>query len=184
MLKISMADAGRDSNRAVTLLGISNTDFTTRTPVTIGADPVTHELLVQASVSIAANSSVNVNQWGGTATTLGQKAMTASVPVVLASDQSAITPTKSSTGTVTQVGDSASSVTLKAANASRLGLTVFNNSSAVLYLKAGATASTSSYTVELQQGDYWEAPANYTGIVDGIWSADSGGSALITEYTA
>lgn len=35
-------------------------------------------------------SNVNVNQWGGSATTLGQKAMTASVPVVLASDQASI----------------------------------------------------------------------------------------------
>lgn len=47
--------------------------------------------------SLAANQSVNVNQWGGTGTTLGQKAMTASVPVVIASDQSAVTIT----GTVT-----------------------------------------------------------------------------------
>lgn len=41
-------------------------------------------------VSIAATVAENVSQWGGSATTLGQKAMTASVPVVLASDQSTI----------------------------------------------------------------------------------------------
>ena len=40
------------------------------------------------SVSLSANQSVNVNQWGGTSTTLGQKAMSASVPVAIASDQS------------------------------------------------------------------------------------------------
>ena len=32
----------------------------------------------------------NISQWGGVATTLGQKAMAASVPVVIASDQSAV----------------------------------------------------------------------------------------------
>lgn len=36
-------------------------------------------------------STVDVTQWGGTATTLGQKTMAASVPVVVASDQSAVT---------------------------------------------------------------------------------------------
>ncbi len=34
---------------------------------------------------------INVAQWGGTATTLGQKAASASVPVAIASDQSALT---------------------------------------------------------------------------------------------
>jgi len=33
---------------------------------------------------------VNVNEWGGSATTLGQKAMASSVPVVISSDQSTI----------------------------------------------------------------------------------------------
>lgn len=42
-------------------------------------------------VTMAANSSVNVNQWGGAATTLGQKVSASSVPVVLASDQSSFT---------------------------------------------------------------------------------------------
>jgi len=37
--------------------------------------------------ALTANQSVNVNQYGGTSTTLGQKTMTASVPVTVASDQ-------------------------------------------------------------------------------------------------
>src|SRR3990167_5994915 len=36
------------------------------------------------------NEPVNVNQWGGTGTTLGQKTMAASVPVVISSDQSSV----------------------------------------------------------------------------------------------
>jgi hypothetical protein len=47
------------------------------------------------------NEPFNVAQWGGSSTTLGQKAMTASVPVVLASDQSALTV---ATHAVTQSG--------------------------------------------------------------------------------
>ena len=47
---------------------------------------------------------INIAQFGGTAVTLGQKAMTASVPVVLASDQTVIPASQSGTwniGTVT-----------------------------------------------------------------------------------
>jgi len=46
-----------------------------------------------------AGTNVNVAQWGGTATTLGQKTMAASVPVAIASDQTAIPVTISGSGT-------------------------------------------------------------------------------------
>lgn len=57
---------------------------------------------------------VNVTQWGSAATTLGQKVMASSVPVVLASDQAAIPVSQSGTwnvGTVTTV-TTVSTVTL------------------------------------------------------------------------
>ena len=96
---------------------------------------------------------------------------------------------RSTTATVTSVADSAASVTVLASNASRLGATVYNDSDQILYLKLGATASTSSFTVVLDKksangvGGYYEVPAGYTGILDGIWAADSTGSARITELT-
>lgn len=55
--------------------------------------------------------SVNVAQWGGTATTLGQKAMTASVPVVVASDQSAV-PTSNATQLPASLGQKAMAASL------------------------------------------------------------------------
>ena len=42
---------------------------------------------VKAGSTSTASSTTNVDQWGGTSTTLGQKAQTASLPVVLPSDQ-------------------------------------------------------------------------------------------------
>lgn len=53
--------------------------------------------------SLAANQSVNLNQVGGSAITEGQKTMAASVPVVLASDQTGINTflDKSGSGTIT-----------------------------------------------------------------------------------
>lgn len=87
-----------------------------------------------------------------------------------------------STGTSTNVASSATNVTLLAANTSRFGATVFNDSTSVLYLKLGATASATSYTVKMDAGDYYESPHGYTGIIDGIWSS-ANGYARITEVS-
>lgn len=86
------------------------------------------------------------------------------------------------TGTESNVASSATNVTLLALNSARLGATIYNDSTQVLYLKLGATATVSSYTVQLQPGEYYEVPFNYTGIIDGIW-ASANGSARVTELT-
>lgn len=55
------------------------------------------------------------------------------------------------------------------------GRVLFNDSTAVLYLKFGATASTTSYTVQVAAGGYYEFPQPlYAGQVDGIWAAANG----------
>lgn len=52
---------------------------------------------------------------------------------------------------------------------------VWNDSTATLYLKFGATASTSSFTVKLAPGAYYEFPQPfYVGQVDGIWDSANG----------
>jgi len=89
---------------------------------------------------------------------------------------------KSRTGTVTSTAGSASNATLLAANIHRVGATVYNDSTAALYVKLGATASTSSFTIKLNQGDYYEVPFSYQGIIDGIW-ASATGNARVTELT-
>lgn len=92
-------------------------------------------------------------------------------------------PTRASAATLGNVASSASNGALVAANANRLGLLVFNDSSAVLYLKYGETASTSSFTVKIAAGAYWEMPQPiYLGQIDGIW-ASANGAARVTELT-
>lgn len=88
----------------------------------------------------------------------------------------------SSTTSVSSVAASASNVTVLAANASRIGATVFNDSTVTLYLKLGATASTTSYTVQLSARAYYEVPFGYVGIIDGIWDSATG-NARVTELT-
>lgn len=97
-------------------------------------------------------------------------------------------PGGSTTSSVTRVATNTASVTLKAANTSRRGLAIENNSTSNLFIKLGATASitagSESFTVRLPIHGYYEVPAGYTGIVDGIWdAADATGEALITELT-
>lgn len=116
---------------------------------------------------------------------LGQKAMSASFAVVVASDQNAIPVNRAvaAAAALANVASSASSVTLQASNASRRGLLIHNDSSAVLYVKYGATASATSYSVQIAAGQNWEmSEPIYTGIVDGIWSAATG-AARVTELT-
>ena len=86
------------------------------------------------------------------------------------------------TATVSAVVSSAASVTLLAANAAALSREVFNGADKTLYLKHGATATTSSYTTQVPAGWLYVFPAPvYTGIVDGIWGAGPTGNALVTE---
>lgn len=89
-----------------------------------------------------------------------------------------------SSATVAAVADSATNVTLLAASTSRLGAMFFNDSTEILYLKLGATATTSSYSVKLAPGDLFELPGPniYNGIVDGIWAANASGNCLVTSW--
>lgn len=89
------------------------------------------------------------------------------------------------TPTLANVASSATSVTVFAANTAAKARKLVNDSTAVLYLKEGATASATSYSVALAAGAYYEFPltasgAIYTGIVDGIW-ASANGNARTTE---
>lgn len=93
-------------------------------------------------------------------------------------------PAGASSATVTSVADTASSTQLLAANANRRKYSVFNNSSEILYLKSGTTASLTDFTVAIPpmaQFGFYEDDL-YTGRVDGIWANNSTGAALITEY--
>lgn len=101
---------------------------------------------------------------------------------VTASGTAAGTPT-SATATVTSVNDQATNATLLASNANRKGATFHNDSPSILYLKLGASATLTSFTAKLLQDDYFEVPFGYTGIVDGIWSADAAGAVRVTELT-
>lgn len=90
------------------------------------------------------------------------------------------------TPTLANVGDEIISTTLLALNTGRKGAIIFNDSSAILYVKFGLTASTSSFTYKVNPFQTLEMLSGviYTGIITGIWASDAGGSARTTELTA
>jgi hypothetical protein len=77
------------------------------------------------------------------------------------------------------VASSATVVTLAAANTARKMITIYNDSTATLYLKMGSGATSTSYTVEVEASGYYEM-SGYTGIYTGLWSSASG-YARVTE---
>lgn len=131
---------------------------------------------------LATSMRVKTTVAGDTALAVGQATMANSLPVTVASNQ---TPLTSGTGTKSNVGSSASSVTILASNANRKGAVIYNDSTQVLYLDlTGGTATNASYSVQVPSNGYFELPGIviYTGAITGIWAAVNG-NARVTEWT-
>jgi len=95
--------------------------------------------------------------------------------------------TRTATTAITTVDDRDSPrAVILASNSNRLGATIFNDSTADLYLLlgSGANASTTNFSVKVAAGGYYEVPFNYTGAIDGVWGAAGSGNARVTEFTA
>jgi hypothetical protein len=161
---------------------VAVSNFPATQPISAVALPLPAGAATSANQSTEIASLASIDSKLGS---LGQKAMAGSAPVVIASDQSAV-PVKQqigATSTVTSVSSSATSVSLLASNANRIGATFYNDSTQICYLKLGATASTTSYTIQMAAGSYYELPFQnkmYTGAIDGIW-ASANGAMRITE---
>lgn len=106
---------------------------------------------------------------------------TAAIPadpalVVAISPNNPITTSEArpSTNNSTSIMAATSSVVLLTSNSIRLGATVYNDSSALLYIKLGVTASFSDFTTKLFPFCYYEVPFGYTGEIDAIWNNANG----------
>lgn len=86
-----------------------------------------------------------------------------------------------SSSIVTSVADTITSTTLVAANTSAKERIIFNDSSAILYVKFGTTASSTDFTMKLYTDE--SLTTKYRGRIDGVWSADSTGAARVTEIS-
>jgi len=112
-----------------------------------------------AAVSIYSSNAI-VGSWHAVVGPLTDAQLRAAVVPV--KEVKAATPAQSTVSVLT------SSTSILAANAARLGATLYNESGAIAYVKLGATASLTSYSVQIAIGGYYEVPFGYTGAIDGI----------------
>lgn len=114
----------------------------------------------------------------------GQAVMAASLPVVIASNQTAIpvTVNVSTTAVLSSVSNAITSTVVLAANSSRKGFIVYNDSLAIVFLAFAATASTTAFSTKIQPGAEYEPGEDYTGVISGIASAALG-ACRVTEFT-
>lgn len=136
------------------------------------------------------SSAARVGMLDGDLVTLGAKADSAATTdtgtfTLMALFKRLLGKWSAGTGAKSNVGSSASSVTILASNASRKGAIIYNDSTQILYLDlSGGTASNSSYSVQVPSQGYFEVPGPsiYTGLITGIWAA-ANGNARVTEFS-
>lgn len=89
-----------------------------------------------------------------------------------------------STSSVTSVTSAAVSTSILASNANRRMAIMVNDTDKNVYIKLGATASTTSFSYKLTPGQTLELPMPvYTGAIDAIWDSSPTGSMRVTEIT-
>lgn len=81
---------------------------------------------------------------------------------------------------VTSVAASATTVTLASVGVGGIvACTVYNDSTVDLYLKIGSGASTTSFTVKIPGGGYWEMPSKFfTLTITGVWASATGNARI------
>lgn len=97
-----------------------------------------------------------------------------------------LTGLQASSATSTTVPNSATSVSLLAANVNRKKLIIANNSNRDLYIDFDATASVADHSIRIPKVTSNGFIANYeleqyTGVVSGVWESAGTGAALIRE---
>ena len=88
-------------------------------------------------------------------------------------------PNATTGGTGPTTFTSTSYGTIATASTGRLGCTIFNEGAGRLHATLGTSpTSTTSYTVSIGSGEYYEVPMNYTGLIGGIFA--TAGTARVT----
>ena len=81
--------------------------------------------------------------------------------------------------TPSSVSSLATTQTLISANANRRSLTIFNNSTAILYVVFGVTATQAGAKVPIGAGGFYEMSSPcYVGVISGIWASANGNASI------
>lgn len=140
------------------------------------------------TAAVTGTVTANLGTLNGAATASGVAAVntTLGTPMQQTGGSAIALPAVAGTATLTQVSGSASTGTIIAANATRKGAVIVNDSTAVLKVAFAATATASAYTYLIPAGGTLELPtagrAIYQGLISGIW-ASATGNAVVTDLS-
>jgi hypothetical protein len=145
---------------------------------TVTVDSITNPIVVSSitdPVTIEVTGTLDVN-------VVNTASITGSVTVNSIVSPVTVRPMACPTTVVTGFGASTTNVTVLATNATRCGATFFMDGNAVAYIKLGATATPTDFTVKLLNNAYFEVPDNYTGQIDVVFDKNDAARVLrITE---
>lgn len=126
------------------------------------------------SGTVAVSGTVPVSDGGGSLTVDGTVAVSGTVATTN-------TEVPASTGAATAVALTTTSATLKAANASRIGLIIYNPLSVTVYVRLENADAAAVQSFWVLPGETYEMPRRYyTGIITAA-TASSSGNAFVTE---
>lgn len=91
----------------------------------------------------------------------------------------------STTATSSSIARSNTVQTALAANSSRKGFLLWNDTASVAIVKFGSGASTSDFSIKIPRDQGYEQPSGvlYTGIITVIWATAGSSSLIATEFT-
>jgi hypothetical protein len=176
-------------SNALTLLNAAPAGTEYAAPVRqVGAVTVAQATAASLNATVVQSTAANLN-----ATVVGNSNAGATVTTNLVVVQGSTTGTpvpvsgtlttqKSTTATPANVAASITSVQLLASNANRITATVFNDSTSILYINAGATASATAFMIKVFPGSFYELTMPYIGSLTGIWAV-ANGTARVVEFT-
>lgn len=127
---------------------IGGSDLTVTTALVMAQIASLFNQMAGISVTINGTPNVNISKYGGTSTTLGQKADTASIPVVIASDQSAVAVTPSLFGLGTQVANASYQIPTTASYTAKYAIT--DNATNLTWSNVNATAAGQGYITKIR----------------------------------
>lgn len=174
------AGASTSANQATANASLASIDGKLTAPLSV-TGPLTDVQLRATPVPVSAAS---LPLPTGAATAANQATEIVSLASIDSKLSSPVTTRgeRASSASVNRVASSASNVSLLASNASRKGAIFYNDSAQSCFLKFGATASSTDFTVKMAPGATFivdDSPI-YTGQIDGIWDV-ANGAMQVTE---
>src|SRR5574337_443800 len=141
-------------------------------PVGVLYDGYVYRLQTQSVIDDSSGHGPVTVKPGGEAAISSDRAL---VVAISPNNSFTVSSAKPATSITSSVAASTSNTILLPSNSTRIGATIYNDSSSsLLYVKLGTAATSTAFTVKLFPLAYYEVPYGYTGEIDAIWSTNSG----------